>query len=138
MTTITQPMLGAELAMREIKLGPLAISAETLDDIIDTAGYGIAYWCSAATFDPNAGTYTMVDREDEEEEPYVVTVAKLHETFWRIVAGEFSMNSQVRGYFLKAVIDGYTEGTDIDAGHIDSEAADVLVQIAAFGKIVFG
>jgi hypothetical protein len=136
--TTTTTAFRAESTMRTIKLGPMAVSDEALQDILDTAGYGIAYWCSSATNDPNAKTYSMLEREDEEEE-HVVTYDKLHETFWRIVAGEFSMAGYVRKYFLDAVVDGFAEDSeDIDAGHIDGAAADVLVQCAAFGEIVFG
>jgi len=128
--------------MRDIKVGPLAIKDETLLDILDTAGYGINYWADAATIDRKAKTYTIHEQEpqdDDGEGVYTVTFDKLHETYWRIVAGEFSMGGQVRSYFVKAALDGAAnDDDDIDAGHIDSEAADVLVQIAAFGEIVYG
>jgi hypothetical protein len=132
----------APSTMRTIKIGPLAISDEALDSIIEQAGYGIGYWAEAAQADVHTKTYTVYEQEPQDDDNkgvYTITFDKLHETYWRIVAGEFSMGYQVRSYFLKAALDGAAEDNgDIDAGHIDSEAADVLVQIAAFGEIVYG
>jgi hypothetical protein len=128
--------------MRNIKIGPLTISQESLDSIIEQAGYGIGYWAESAEVDSDAKTYTVYEQEaqdDDNKGVYTIPFDKLHETYWRIVAGEYSMAYRVRKYFLDAALDGAAnEEEDIDAGHIDSEAADVLIQIAAFGEIVYG
>jgi hypothetical protein len=123
---------------RTIKVGPIAISDESLDSILEMAGYGIGYWATSATVDKEARTYTVHDAEDDET--HVLSFDKLHRVFWNIASGEKRQcNSEIQSYFRSAVLDGASEGEgDIDAGHIDSDAADVLIQVAAFGSIVYG
>lgn len=108
-----------------------------VDDIMVCAlEGGINYWCSSAEVveDDYYGEYAsdqisrggslrLYDSEDDEE--YILTLDKF-----------------LKGIKL-AVNDGYGKdwfGDDgwIDAMNIDGEAADVIVQMALFGEVVFG
>lgn len=120
---------------------PLKISKESLDCIIEMAGYGMAYWASSATQDDETKTYTIVEDDDGEPATHVLSYEKLEATFWLLADPwqQLSVSNTIRGYFYKAVNDGVGEGKgDIDAGHMDADAADVLMQFACFGKLVYG
>ena len=125
---------------RTLIVGPVAISQESFDGIADTIGGAIGYWANRAQWDKEAQTVTITENDEGEYETHVVTYDKVHETFWKIVSDpEIKLNSTVRGYFISSVLDGLADGQgDIDAGHIDGDAADALIQLAIFGKIVFG
>lgn len=123
----------------------ITISKDSLDCILEMAGYGIGYWALRATVDQEARTYTIIPDEhptDEERTPIVVPFDKIIGAFWVIA----DLNTEVkylpgyvRGYALKAVADGFEDGQgDIDAGHVDSDLADAIIQVAAFGEVVYG
>jgi hypothetical protein len=63
------------------------------------------------------------------------------EAFWKIAnPGDQSkgVGSMVKGYAVKAVIDGNEEGDgDIDAGHVDADLADSIIQLAIFNEVIF-
>lgn len=119
------------------------VSKESLDCIIEMAGYGISYWAVSATQDDEARTYTIIPDEhptDEERTPIVVTYDDIVQAFWNLAAfNQELVGPTVHSYIMRAVLDGMDEGKgDIDAGHIDADAADVIIQIAAFKELVFG
>lgn len=122
----------------------LDISDESLDCLIEMAGYGIAYWASEATQDDEARTYTIIENEEGENEVHVIPFDKIKEAFWRVanpgakIKG-LNQNHTVKTYALNAIKDGLEEGNgDIDAGHIDADLADIVIQVAAFGEVVYG
>lgn len=120
---------------------PLKISKDSLDCIIEQAGYGIAYWAVSATQDDDAKTYTIKENEEGEFKVHTLSYVKLEDTFWMIADSwqTLGLNSTIRSYFFKAVSDGIDDGKgDIDAGHMDADAADVLMQFACFGELVYG
>lgn len=120
---------------------PLEISQESLDSIIEMAGYGMAYWAREATQDDEARTYTIIEDDDGEPATHVLSYEKIVETFWTIADcwQQLRINGTIRAYFYNAVSEGLQDGKgDIDAGHIDADAADVLMQFACFGEIVYG
>lgn len=127
---------------RVVSVGPMAISDEALDCIMEVAGMSIGYWASKATIDREAKTYTVWEQDPQDDEgtgKYVIPFAKIHETFWKLASGEIQTGSMASEYIKNAVIDGAQEGRgDIDAGHIDGDAADVIIQLAAFGEEVYG
>lgn len=121
---------------------PLAITDESLDCIIEQAGYGIGYWAIQAVYDPAERTYKVLDSDDQQE--YVLSYEKIIESFWDLanfakqIEGT-SQNGYVRKYIYSAVVDGIVDGKgDIDAGHIDAAAADMIIQHACFGRIIYG
>lgn len=121
---------------------PLTISQDAIDCIIEMAGYGISYWAVSATQLTEARTYTVIDSDDQKE--YVLSYEKIVESFWDLanfakqIKGA-SLASYVRKYIIAAMADGLRNGgSDIEAGHIDAEAADMIIQYACFGEIVYG
>jgi hypothetical protein len=57
----------------------------------------------------------------------------LHEALTTILAvgHEMDLNETIRGYIVRAVLDG-------DPGCIDADAADAIVQVALHGELVYG
>lgn len=118
------------------------VTDQNIVDMLDAAGYGIGYWADWATVDESARTYTVMPHEDPNEdkapEQIVVTFDQIAEAFNRLLNNERELliGSLVHRYFLYAYADRDASG--IDAGHIDSEAADVLVQVALWNEVVYG
>lgn len=117
------------------------LSDQNITDMLDAAGYGIAYWAARATVDEEARTYTVLPLEDpvEDKEPeqIVVTFGQIADAFDKLLNNDPKLvGSYVHKYFLYAYADRDSHG--IEAGHIDAEAADVLVQVAVFGEVVYG
>lgn len=131
---------------------PLALTGQDIEDIIVTAFEGgIGYWCrkadviegSALTREPHEATSEFLARalmvdgaivlydneaDDPETSEHQMTVAAL-------VTGvqdwiRLRTKSQNRGV---AIDDGR-----LDTGNIDAEDADLIVQYAVFGEVVYG
>lgn len=96
-------------------------------DIIDTCGYGIAYWCNEAVVDEDACTYKIHDAE--EDKTHFLIKSDIERAYALVLDGKVHVNETIRGYFLP------DEDGDAD---IDAVAGDVLVQVACFGQIVYG
>ncbi|WJN63402.1 hypothetical protein [Streptomyces phage phiScoe55] len=129
------------------------VTDENVQDIIDTASYGgITYWATQPTqaeFDalPEGKDYTIV--EGVEEPPFLGgerTVEGVHYLSKDDVRDAYAklldldqrfVNREIHGYILDSWRDR-TERDGIDAGHIDATAADVIVQIAIFGEVIYG
>lgn len=127
----------------ELRKPPLKISQESLDCILEMAGYysGIGYWAVKMEQDDEARTVTITENEEGENAVHVLTYDKIEATFWKLADSwqDLKVNSTIRSYFYKAVSDGIEDGKgDIDSGHMDADAADVLIQFACFGELVYG
>jgi hypothetical protein len=48
------------------------------------------------------------------------------------------VRSDIHGYVIDSYRDRDKETGLIDLGHIDGDAYDVIMQVAAFGKLVYG
>lgn len=115
------------------------LTDQNILDILDAAGYGIAYWASKATVDEQARTYTVWQNADEDlPAARVISFDEIAEAFNKLLLNDEPrlVGAYVHKYFLYAYADRDASG--IDAGHIDAEAADVLVQVAWFGEVIFG
>ena len=104
----------------------LKITEEDILDIYDTAGYGIAYWANEAEIDEPSCTYTVTYEDYPSNEIQSKTIGPRD-----IMNGIAKMLEQ--GYNSNIVYEG-----TIDTGEIDSYAADIIVQYAIFGEIIFG
>lgn len=118
------------------------VTDQNVEDMMATAAYGgITYWAT----NPTEADYDETDRlgatftikEADSGKVYHLTREDIRKAFARLVASDQQyVGDMVHGYFLAAIRDADEDG--IDAGHIDSTAADVLVQVACFGKVIYG
>lgn len=102
---------------------------EFITDIIDMAGYGIGYWASKAELDVEAGTYTVTEGDDfGDHETAVLSRQDISHAASRVINARpgdpFKANDAITGYVR-----------DRD---IDSDAADVVIQVAMFNEIRYG
>lgn len=121
-------------ACREVYL-----TQEDIDDIMCSAlEGGICYWCTRAEVVEDkyygeyaseqisrSGSLKLYDAEDDAE--HILTIDKL-------IKG-FSLACK-KGY--GETYSWYTDDGKIDTGMIDAEAADIIIQFALFGDIIYG
>ncbi|WMI33393.1 hypothetical protein SEA_PROVOLONE_73 [Streptomyces phage Provolone] len=128
------------------------VTDENVQDIIDTASYGgITYWALEPTEAEFAGlpegkTYTIVEGEDgswlggerEVEGVHYLSRDDIRNAYAKLLdLDQRFVNREIHGYILDSWRDR-TERDGIDAGHIDAGAADVIVQVAIFGEVIYG
>lgn len=118
------------------------VTDEEIEDIIEAAGYGMNYWAVRGEVDSEARTYTVTTDPDliDDEEPVTVGYDQLLEVAFRIAGGQYEVNDGIREYFYdwhEALLADDDE-SQYAGGYIDSDAGDVLVQIAIHGEIVYG
>lgn len=120
----------------EIKTN-LVITEEDIDDIMASAlEGGITYWCDSTTV---VGDYlgefaseqiarggTLELHDMEEDATYELTTEKLINGIK--LAVEY-------GYYKNY---GWCDGHYLDTGEIDALVADVIVQLALFGDVIYG
>lgn len=111
---------------------PLPVTNEDLHYVMTTAvEQGIAYWARGRNFRREAGLYTSFEVCDNEAEPadrvwHTVDAAKCREAVGKIISGKVEINNSIRDQIM------------CDLPCCDCEAADVVVQVACFGEIVYG
>jgi hypothetical protein len=103
---------------------------ELIENVIDTAGYGIGYWATSAEHDSKAKTYTVVDSE-KEDEPKILTYQQIHKAMKDLATAHNSIRREIRMNLLLSVLQ--PEEADIDASD-----ADCVIQWAMFGEIIYG
>lgn len=110
---------------------PLIVNVEFDDndflDIVDTAGYGIAYWCEKAIIIDDEHYevwYFDPDAEEDVMKATIITPDTLKEAYEDLINDTSIIGDRVRGYLLEP--------------DIDAEAADCLIQMCCFGNIIFG
>lgn len=101
----------------------LNITEEQLDDIVDTASYDIGYWASFIGYDE--GKYNIVEIDDD----------KSH-----VLSHEDVINAIIK-YIndydsAKTILD--LSNNTIDTELVDGEAADIIMQYACFGELIYG
>ena len=119
---------------------PATITDENLFDLATTAWYGaITYWATDPVSEAPEGTIISVRSEDYDEEPldFHLSADDLVAAFSKIISKEVPIGDWVYEYF-KLAWDNRTPDEGLDMGDIDAVAADVWVQVACFGSIVYG
>lgn len=111
--------------------------AELLEFICDDAGMSIDYWATEATNEPSSKTYSVKVNPEyvgDNVQDKVITYQELYEACDKIAKGEVSANQ-----YTKSICEQITSD-EVDYSDIDYDAtdADVIVQVAMFGEIVFG
>lgn len=107
------------------------MTGEEFSDLVDTAGYGINYWCDRAVVDEDLCNYTVHDSEDDKE--FVLGASALCDAILRIAFDHTRLR----------VGDGYrstacTYVFDREQVDYDADFADVVIQVACFGEVVYG
>jgi hypothetical protein len=90
-------------------------------DVIDAAGYGIGYWAARAVVDGDERTYAVT--EADTGKVYRLTFADIADSI---------------GTLAQGWDDARTAVLEDDAGYIDANLGDVIIQWACFGEIVYG
>lgn len=102
-----------------------------LADVLCTAlEGGIGYWSECGMLKSDALGYvsaTLYPAEDDDFPETVLTRESIQQGIEKVLSPDFRVNPQIRA----AIASG-------DAGQIDADAADVIVQAACFGEIVYG
>lgn len=117
----------------------MKITDQNIIDMIETAGYGIAYWAVRGEVDEVARTYTVHQNEWEYEGEQVQTVTfdEIATAYEKLLSlDQKYVNSEVHQYFIDSFMSRDRHG--INTGHIDATAADVLIQVAIWDEVVFG
>lgn len=101
------------------------VTEDDIDTLVEMAGYGISYWARSAAFAD--GEFTVYDAEDEVE--HSCTAEELAEALVKIAVGEFQSGYQeYAADYLRHQ----------DAGYIDADLADHVVQYAMLGDVMYG
>ena len=114
------------------------ITANDLYDLAVTAWYGgITYWArDMGTYEPAGIVMCFEDVEGGKHAVYEIDRGMLVAAFVTIVNDEAELASWIQEYFKMAWDQRDENG--LEMGHIDSIAADVWVQQAALGEILYG
>lgn len=114
------------------------VSDETITDMLDAAGYGMTYWASSMEFKAT-GDQQYIEVTDHDDKVYKATYVALREAFGKLVdPAQDYVGRTIHDYFRNAVEDRDRDTDEIDAGHIDSDAGDVWVQVALWDKVIYG
>ena len=106
---------------------------ELFGNLIEDAGYTIGYWAEEATHDEAKQTYAVTIQEEyaDEYESKTLTYQDLLDASKKLASGVIKVNSQTKSV-CQAII---SDPSDVD---YDADDADVIVQVAMFGDIIFG
>lgn len=112
----------------------LTARQQFLNDVLITAVEGgINYWAEVSDYDHGddvrVASVRILDLEDGRE--YRLTAKMLANPIMQIINGPVQVRDDIR----IAIFDGERL---LDAAEIDAECADVIVQVALFGRIVYG
>lgn len=110
------------------------LTPDDFADIIDAAASTLGYWTKHVDFlepydanDPPS-TLTIVDQEGDKHK---ITTVEIEKAMTAISNGDIDISLSIRQYIILAIKEN-------DMGHIDSAAADAIIQVACFGEIVYG
>lgn len=103
------------------------------DIIISAVEGGTGYWAAVSRYrhDCPAADTTATLHDEDDGKVYVLTIDTIATGIGRVLGDGF----KVRGDILDQVKCGSREN---DAGEIDADGADVIVQAALFGEVVYG
>lgn len=114
---------------------PSTITGESIADIIDSAGYGINYWATGAVVDSANETYTISWNGDdfEDSDPLATgTKALTYLDIAKTIESLLNFDARVSDSTCRAFADAfYSE-------NIDSDWADVIIQLALFNEVIYG
>lgn len=104
----------------------LWVDEEWMETLTEMAGYSIGYWARSATVTEDAYIVRWTDEAAQEKR---LSFGSLARAAQRIVSEPSLVNENTRSLVMDSIY---------DAGDIDGDVADVVVQVATFGRIVYG
>lgn len=104
----------------------LNIDKQFVLDVIDTAGYGINYWADAAQLNEDNETYKVF-----ESDPNGPNADGIYPLTFADIAKAMQELAPDWDPIRRAIVEE-------DAGEIDSMMADLIIQHACFGEIIYG
>lgn len=127
------------------------VTDQVAANIVGTAAYGgITYWATAPTDEEFAGlpegkTWTIVEGIDdypfggrEVDEVHYLNADDIREAYSKLLAlDQQIVGREIHGYIVDSWMDR-DEKVGVDTGHIDADAADAIIQIAALGELRYG
>ena len=123
----------------------VVVASEDIDDIMCTAlEGGINYWCDEAAVDEDKRVtewgHEQIARGGELK-IHVVEPFDDEDTEWFTLTKEKFMNG-LKLYIARQGHVDFLEVVDhelrVDAGYVDADAADTIIQYALFGDIIYG
>ena len=103
-----------------------------LDVVIDQAGYGIGYWAKSAVIDLEEQTYTITEYNDD---PDVSTVLSFEQIANALVQLAYQ---SLRHLHIREELVALAQGQHYAGGSMDADDADSIIQLAAFGEVIYG
>jgi hypothetical protein len=114
------------------------LTLECIETVIEMAGFGMTYWAASADWERSAERYT-VRWEQTEGDPdslteRTVTYQQIANAMARIATDD------IEGLSAETAADVLTElrDTESEGAEIDSPDGDQILQVALFGKVVYG
>ena len=116
------------------KMTTYTMPIEAIENIIADAGMMIGYWATSAVVDSDKQTYTITEEEahdDEGARDFIITYTDIVEAMMKLASGEVAIRSDIREAIGEAFI-------NYDESDLDGEVADVIIQVACFGDVIYG
>lgn len=116
------------------------VSDEEITDMIDIAGYGIGYWCERGVVNENTRQYVVTPDEEARQDPamskdFIINFDDIVRVLVEIGTGKHDVGyprEYAQGWLAEKVKSGE------DSGNLDSTIMDCVIQVCAFGEVVFG
>lgn len=126
MSDLSPSLMNVRFTSREQDMATKAYT-DTVDIIVEMAGYGIRHWASSAVIDTEARTYRVT--EDANGTVHVLTDTKIHKALCEAAKEHAAAKETLREYRAREEFIG---------GELGSDDADIIIQLAAFGELVYG
>jgi hypothetical protein len=111
----------------EMKEADVLLNQEDWECVIDMAGYGVGYWAHKCVPHDGDLSYRVEWYEGNQLNSQIISLFALQKAWGKIIAGKIEVNSDIRNDLSSG-----------DVGDVDATAADVLIQVALFGEIIYG
>lgn len=124
------------MTIRTITIDDSELTDENINDIMDIAGYSIGYWAERMHWDDYKGIWVIW--ESETERNVYVSHNDIRNAYFKLLNFDQPyVNKTVYGYIVNSWQNRNAEN-GVDTGDIDTEAADVIVQVSVFDELVYG
>ncbi len=109
------------------------ITKEQFLDLVDTAGYSIGYWADRAEvhWGSAADAKYSVWEDDDDNTRHDITPGMVERAMVDIYTGKVPVGRGILDSVTSAIMQE-------EYGDVDGDAADVIIQVAAFGEVVYG